>query len=112
MGLLLSGALIVDFLRDWKWQGSFGVIVSAITIRQSIMPAIMLLTAGAVAGTTELRQVMMLQAAMPVAVFPIVLVRLYDRDTETALRVVLSTSIAGIVLVPIWLAIGSWWLGV
>ncbi len=31
-----------------------------------------------------------LQAAMPSAVFPIVLARLYDRDTSTALRVILA----------------------
>jgi predicted permease len=112
MGLLLSGAIIVDFLRDWTWSGSAAVIASAIGIRQGLMPIVMLLAAAALSGTTEFRQVVMLQAAMPVAVFPIVLVRLYGRDTETALRVVLSTSLAGIVLIPIWLAIGSWWLGV
>ena len=56
--------------------------------------------------------VVILQAAMPAAVFPIVLVRMYDRDTTTALRVVLPTSIAGIALIPAWLAVGKWWLGV
>ena len=53
----------------------------------------------------------MLQAAMPAATLPIVLVKLYQRDTETALRVVLSTSLLGILLIPVWLAVGQWWLG-
>jgi len=112
MGLLLSGAIIVDFLSDSKWSASAGVIAAAICIRQGLIPVLMLLAAGLFAGTTDLRQVMMLQASMPAAVFPIVLVRLYDRDTQTALRVVLSTGLAAVVLIPVWLAIGEWWLGV
>lgn len=111
LGLLLSGAMIMEFLRDSKWSGSFRTVISAIVIRQGLMPVLMLLTAGVMVQTTELRQVMMLQSAMPVAVFPIVLVSLYQRDTGTALRVILSTSLAGIVLIPVWLAIGKWWLG-
>ncbi len=111
MGLLLSGAIIVDFLRGSSWAGSGRMIAAAIGIRQLLIPILMLLATAAFASTLELKQVMMLQAAMPTAVFPIVMVRLYERDTETALRVVLSTGLAGIVLIPVWMAIGSWWLG-
>jgi predicted permease len=57
-------------------------------------------------------QVMMLQAAMPAAIFPVVLIRLYAKDVSTALSVVLSTSLAALVLIPLWLGIGQWWLGV
>lgn len=110
LGLLLSGAIIVDFLRGSNWSGSLPVIVSSIGIRQVVMPAIMLLIAGVLAPSADLKQVIMLQAAMPAAVFPIVLVRLFDRDTETALRVVVATSLAAIVLIPVWLALGTWWL--
>ncbi|MFK8115435.1 MAG: AEC family transporter [Rubripirellula sp.] len=112
LGLLLSGAMIMEFLSESNWKGSAKMVFAAITIRQGIMPVLMLLATAAAANTIELRQVMMLQAAMPVAIFPIVLVRLYQRDTETALRVILSTSLAGVVLIPIWLAVGKWWLGV
>jgi hypothetical protein len=51
--------------------------------------------------------VVLLQAAMPAAVFPIVLVRMYSRDTTTAIQVIVSTSIAGLILIPIWLFIGK-----
>jgi predicted permease len=43
MGLLLSGAIIVDFLRDSKWLGSPGVMLSAILLRQAVFPVLMLL---------------------------------------------------------------------
>ena len=116
MGLILSGAIIIDFLSEAKWSSSLRVIATAIGIRQLVMPVLMLLAAGVVAGlaarSVELRQTMMLEAAMPAAIFPIVLVRQYQRDTQTALKVVLSTSLAGVVLIPVWLAIGAWWLSV
>lgn len=112
MGLMLSGAIIVDFLRGAKWDGTFRMMFSAVLLRQAIFPLLMLATAATLAGSTSLRQVIMLQAAMPAAVFPIVIVRLYQRDIDTALRVVLASSLSGIVLIPLWMAIGSWWLNV
>ncbi|WP_442506109.1 AEC family transporter [Novipirellula sp. SH528] len=117
MGLLLSGAIIVDYLKETKWAGSGIEIGCAIAIRQLVLPVLMLLIATLIASfsglmTINMKQVVMLEAAMPAAVFPIVLVRLYERDTSTALRVVLSTSIAGLLLVPVWLGIGKWWFGV
>ncbi|TWU21108.1 Membrane transport protein [Novipirellula galeiformis] len=117
MGLLLSGAIIVDYLRETSWSGSGRVVCWAIGIRQFVLPLMMLAVASLIATFTSLmpldmKQVVMLEAAMPAAVFPIVLVRLYGRDTSTALRVVLSTSIAGLLLVPLWLGIGKWWFGV
>jgi len=125
MGLLLSGALIIDFLRDARWTGSVPVVTAALGLRQGLFPVLMLLAtkfitdnlmiradANASLAYENLRIVMMLQAAMPAAIFPIVLVRLYGRDTTTALRVVLPTSIAGVLLIPMWLAIGKWWLAV
>lgn len=112
MGLILSGAIIVDFIRESRWKGASGTIFAAIGIRQLLLPVLMLTAAGSLADSDSMKQIMMLQAAMPVAVFPIVLVRLYGRDTETALRVVLSTSLAALVLIPTWLAIGKWWLGI
>lgn len=112
MGLLLSGAIIIDFIKSADWTGAARVIALSIGFRQCLMPVVMLAVAGSLLTQTDLKQVLLLQAAMPSAVFPIVLVRLYHGDTATALRVVLSTSIAGIVLIPMWMAIGAWWLGV
>ncbi|MEO1527821.1 MAG: AEC family transporter [Planctomycetota bacterium] len=112
LGLLLSGAIIVDFLKDRDWFGDPRVILTAIVTRQAILPLLMLSAAAWLFQETDLRVVAMLQAAMPSAVFPIVLVKLYDRDSETALRVVLWTSLAGLILIPVWLAVGGWWLGI
>ena len=53
-----------------------------------------------------MQQVVTIQAAMPSAVFSIVLVRLYGRDTVTAIQVILGTSVAGVLLIPLWLVLG------
>jgi hypothetical protein len=110
LGLLLSGAILMDFVREGTWWQDRKVIVAAIGLRQLVLPVLMLGIGGAVVRQSDLRTVLMLQAAMPAAVFPIVLTKLYDRDTGTALRVVLWTSIAGLMLIPTWLAVGGWWL--
>ncbi len=112
LGLLLSGAILVDFLRAADWSGSAPVIGLAVGFRQLFMPIVMLGIASVTVTATDLKQVLLLEAAMPSAVFPIVLTRLYEGDTATALRVVLSTSLLGIVLIPVWMAIGAWWLAV
>ncbi|TWU41023.1 AEC family transporter [Novipirellula artificiosorum] len=117
MGLMLSGAIIVDNLQKIEWADSMRVVCCAIGIRQLLLPLLMLailtvLTLFTPLVSHDMKLVVMLEAAMPAAVFPIVLVRLYHRDTSTALRVVLPTSLAGLVLVPLWLGISKWWLGV
>ena len=112
MGLLLSGAIIVDFISDWSWFRDPAVNLSAICIRQLLLPALMISVAMTFGMNTEMRKVVLLQAAMPAAVFPLVLVRLYERDTATAIKVILSTSLAGILLIPAWLLLGQWILAI
>ena len=115
MGLLLSGALIYEFHRSSSWAGSVPVITAGISIRQLLWPVLILAATGVLADFSarglQLRQVMMLEAAMPSALFPIVLTRIYGGDTSTALKVVLTTTLAGLVTIPCWLAAGKWWLG-
>ena len=111
MGLLLSGAIIVDFMRQLDWRDSPAVVASAIALRQILLPLLTLAACAVFLPHGDMRQVMILQASMPAAVFPIVLVRLYEQDISTALRVVLGTSLAGLLTIPIWLAVGQWWLG-
>jgi malate permease and related proteins len=59
----------------------------------------------------ELQRVLVLQAAMPAAVFSIVMARHYGGDAATALRVVLATSLLGLITIPLWLRFGIHLLG-
>jgi malate permease and related proteins len=110
LGLLLSGAIVVDFLKGSSLVGNGKALLTAIAFRQGLMPMVILGTAAVLRTTPNLDVVLALQAAMPSAVFPIVMVRLYGQDTETALRVVLGTAIASLILIPAWMYVGRWWL--
>lgn len=111
LGLILSGAIILDYVRLVHWRKNISTIVAAIALRQLLLPVAMLAFAFFAAIDLELQQVLLLQAAMPTATFPIVLVLLYGQDTETALRAALGTGLLGIVTIPAWLAAGKWLLG-
>jgi predicted Na+-dependent transporter len=45
------------------------------------------------------------------AVFPIVIAKHYGGDTATALRVVISTSVVGLITIPLWIRFGMNWVG-
>lgn len=57
-------------------------------------------------ASVELRRVLMLHAAMPSAIFPILIARHFGGHPPTATLIALSTSAVSLVTMPIWLAIG------
>jgi malate permease and related proteins len=111
MGLILGGAIIVDHLN---WQTLIrrpAVTGLAILLRQVLLPTMLLGLASLGWFSRDLTTVLMLQAAMPAATFPIVLTQFYGQDTQTGTRVVVITSLLGLVTIPLWIAFGRWLLG-
>lgn len=100
----------MDYIRLANWRSATKPILAAILFRQGFMPLCMLAAASLLSLSLAVKEVVVLQAAMPSAVFPIVLARLYDRDTSTALRVILGTGLFGIITIPLWLYAGGQWL--
>jgi malate permease and related proteins len=83
----------------------------AFLLRLGVLPFLFLLVARYLPCSTELKQVIVLEAAMPAAVFPIVISKHYGGDVNTALRVVLSTSVAGLITIPLWIRFGMKFVG-
>lgn len=110
LGLILSGAIMVDFLREATWRGSVSMVLAAISLRQVVFPALMIVLGTLLSVDRTMRQIILLQAAMPAAIFPIVIVKLYDHDLETATRVVVASSVLGVITIPIWLTVGVGWI--
>lgn len=102
MGLVLSGAIIYDFSGKLRWGGLWRPFSLAIIVRMVVLPS-MILGLITLTDHRELRQVLIVQAAMPAATFPIVMTRLYDQDVETAWIVVVGTSAFAMVTIPLWL---------
>ncbi|MFT3789118.1 MAG: AEC family transporter [Tepidisphaeraceae bacterium] len=112
VGLLVTGAVMLDLLRSMKWHHGLNTLFTASVLRMGILPVLFLLLARYMPVSVELKRVIMLQAAMPAAMFPVVVTRLYKQDTETAVRVVAGTAIIGMATIPLWIWAGRWYLDV
>jgi len=106
IGVILIGATIDDYLEEFKPNDGKPIIISSSILRLLILPLIFLLIGYVLPCSKELKAVITLQAAMPSAVLPIVLTKYYGGDVKTALRVIISTSILGLITIPFWIQAG------
>ena len=112
MGLLLVGASIADLLKTNILAGATATIFGFCFLRLAILPAIILGTIFFIRLPIELRQVLIVQAAMPAAVFPIILARHYGGHPVTAVQVVLGTTIASLVTIPLVISLAIRWIDI
>lgn len=106
MSLLLIGAVVAEHIKEFRPGAGGRVIGMAVLLRLLLLPAFFLLAARYLPASVELKRVIVLQAAMPSAVFPIVMSRHYNGDPVTALRVVIGTSLISLVTIPLWIKFG------
>ncbi|MGA2052853.1 MAG: AEC family transporter, partial [Opitutales bacterium] len=105
--LLLIGAILYDLTRTINWHEHLRAPVAGLVLRLGLLPvAILLVTALVPKSMIEVRRVLVLQAAMPCGIFPIVITKYYNADTPLALRIVMLTTLAGVLLIPLWLGFG------
>jgi hypothetical protein len=109
VGLLLIGTAISDLLG--KEPFSVRVGIGSLIVRMGIMPIVILSLAKFLPLVIEFKQVLLIQAAMPSAVTPIVLARHYGANPAAAVQVVLTTSVVAIVTIPLIISFGRAWLG-
>ncbi len=111
IGLLLTGATIYENWSHCRLRQGLSTVGLAAILRLAALPvAFLALAIGLPASlvTAELRAVLVLQAAMPAAVFPIVLSRHYGGEVGVALRVVVGTSLLSLLTMPLWIVLGLW----
>ncbi len=111
LGLVLVGATMADQLPGFKSEKGWRVMAAASLLRLVVVPLGFVLAAKFLPFSVELKRVLVLQAAMPSAVFPIILARHYGGDPATALRVVIGTTVASFVTIPLALRIGMKFVG-
>ena len=108
VGILLAGAAIADLLGGSGMLRPLKVPAGAVLLRLGLLPAAFLAAAAWLPGfTLELRQVLLVQAAMPAGIFPIVLARHYGGDATVAVKVVLSTTVVSFITMPLWIRFGA-----
>lgn len=111
MALILIGAIVADHLHEFHSASGWRVIGTAVLLRIGVLPVLFLLLAKFLPASIELKRVMVIEAAMPAAVFPIILARHYQGDPATAMRVVIGTSVVGLVTIPLWIRFGLHFVG-
>ena len=87
-------------------RDSTRMVLTACVLRLVVLPVLMLTAAACLPISDLLRRVMVIMAAMPSATFSIILARHYGGVPGVALRVALSTSVASLATIPIWIAVG------
>jgi predicted permease len=112
LGIMLSGATVADQASELHPTRSAGTVLWGSALRLGLVPLALLAFARMVPCSAELKRVLVVQAAMPAGVFPIVLSRMYGGDPATAVRIVVGTSALSILTTPFWLQVGMRWLGV
>ncbi|HAV13439.1 MAG TPA: hypothetical protein DCX06_08135 [Opitutae bacterium] len=106
LALLLIGATFADLAKGVRMVERLHIPITASVLRLGIFPLLFLVFVVVFPLSQELKQVLVIQAAMPCAVFPIVLTRHFDGSAEVALKVVLGTTIVSLITIPIWISIG------
>ncbi len=110
LGILLTGAMMADQVRQLHPARATGTLLWSAVFRLGVLPALMLGIARVLPCSVEIKRVIVVQAAMPAGIFPIVLSRLYGGDPATAVRIVAGTTILSLITIPLWIQWGIAWL--
>lgn len=111
LALLLIGATIYDVISLERWRKeSIAIGVVTVILRHGILPLCFFALAYFLPVEIDLKRVLVLQAAMPCAVLPIVIVKHYGGSTSTAVCAAVASSLAAFLTIPLWIHFGMQWL--
>ena len=106
LGVLLIGATLADLTRGFTLRNQLAIPAWGSALRLAILPAIFIFAAWVIPFSPELRGVILVQAAMPCGILPIVLARHYGGDPDTAVKVILPSIVLSLATIPFWIAVG------
>ncbi len=110
ISLLLIGTVLYDLLGEARFN--WKISVGGVFVRLVLLSVMLLAAAKWLPISLELKQVLVVQAGMPSAMFPIVLSRHYGGETNVAIIMVLSTTVVSLVSMPLIISFGKFWVGV
>lgn len=104
--LIVIGATMADYWNEFQAAAGSGVMALAIIVRNLICPLGFVLLAVVLPVSWELKQTLVVQAAMPAGVFTLLLTRYKGGSVPVALQVIFATSAAAIITLPLWIHFG------
>jgi predicted permease len=112
VGTMLTGIYLHEVIQGFKFFEEPKISAGILMVRWFIMPAFLLLVARYVMDDLALQKVMLVQAAMPAGIFTFLIVEMYRGQVLVSLRAAVLTMIFCPLITPMWLYVGSQWLGV
>jgi predicted permease len=109
VAILITGCTMIDLVA--KERPSWKVMGGAVLVRLMLAPMAMLCAAKYLPLTTELRQVLVVQAAMPAGLSSILIARIYGGRPAVAVQVVIATTLLSLLTLPWIITWGTAWLG-
>ncbi len=106
LGLLMTGATFAPHLNDPKQLVNPRVILTAWLLRLAVLPWVFLLAARYAPVSVELKQVLVVQAAMPTAVISVIVARIYGGKPLVAVQIILGTTALAVFTIPAWIKFG------
>jgi predicted permease len=111
LALLIIGATMADFWGEFRSTRGTGVMSLAVVVRNLVCPLGFVLLAAILPVSRELKETLVVQAAMPAGVLPLLLTRHHGGDVPVALQVIFATSAAAIITLPLWIHFGMQLVG-
>lgn len=110
LGLIMTGVSIQPHLGDPGKLFAPRISLGACLVRLLILPVVFFAVAKFVPMSAELKRIIVVQGAMPTAVMPIIIARVYGGQPLTAVQIVLVTTALAVFTIPAWIAVGLQWI--
>jgi predicted permease len=109
LAVFITGCTIMDLVMAEK--PTFKIILGSSVVRLVLAPLAFLAAAKYLPIARELREVLVVQAAMPAAMTPIMLARLYGGRPAIAVQIVVFTTALSLISLPWIITLGCQWIG-
>lgn len=109
IGLIMIGTAVFGLTSELsirQWQ----VPAGAVFVRLLILPLTLYCLLMVLPIPVDIKSVLVIHAAMPTAVFPIVLAKFYGGSTTVAIQTIIPTNLISILTIPLWVQFGFWLL--
>src|SRR6185436_2506884 len=92
LGLVMTGVSFAGFVDRPRELFDPRVSFAAMALRLGVMPVALILLARYLPCPVELKRVIIVQAAMPVAMVSVIIARLYGGHPRTAIQIIIGTT--------------------
>lgn len=109
LAIFITGASMADLITSER--PSLKMIIASVVVRIILCPIFLLIAAKYLPIPNELKQIIVVQAAMPAAMSTVLIARLYNGRPAIAIQVIIATTLVSIGSLPWIITWGCEWVG-